>query len=66
MSSPTSGEPDGPIGKTITAPDGQQYFLYGKNRIKITEHFPANGKQIDILLEELIVLKSKENSQKIA
>lgn len=62
----TPHAPRGPTGETITAPDGQQYFVYGKNRIKITEHFSSNGKQVDALLEELIVSKVKEKMRKTA
>lgn len=42
-------------GETITTPDGQQYFHIGNTRIKITEHFASNGKQVDAILEELIL-----------
>ena len=45
-------------GETITTPDGQQYFHIGNTRIKITEHFASNGKQVDAILEELILSKS--------
>lgn len=34
--------------------DGSQYFVIGKNRIKISEHFADNGKQLDSLLENVI------------
>ena len=47
-------------GETITAPDGQQYFQSGNTWIKITEHFAPNGKQVDAILEELILSKSKD------
>ena len=39
-------------GEIITMPDGQQYFQIGNTRIKITEHFASNGKQVDAILEE--------------
>ena len=42
-------------GEIITTPDGQQYFQIGNTRIKITEHFASNGKQVDAILEELIL-----------
>ena len=47
-------------GETITTPDGQQYVHIGNTRIKITEHFASNGKQVDAILEELILSKSKD------
>lgn len=37
-----------------TKADGTQYFVIGKNRIKISEHFANNGKQLDSLLENVI------------
>lgn len=66
MTPDISNGPNGPTGETITTPDGQQYFLFGKNRIRITEHFASSGKQLGTLLEELIVAKSKEKPIKTA
>ena len=60
MTSNTPNGPNSPAGKTITAPNGEQFFIYGKNRIRITEHFASNGKQVDAILEELILSKSKD------
>ncbi len=40
-------------GQTIIE-HGQQYFEINNVRIKITEHFPSNGKPIDELLIDLI------------
>ncbi len=34
--------------------DGEMYFVQGNNQIKVTEHFPDNGKTMDTLLEDLI------------
>lgn len=45
--------------RTITTESGEQYFVTGKNRIKITEHFPAHGKQVDELIADLIAQKVK-------
>ena len=45
-------------GKTVIE-DGEQYFIMGKNRIKITEHFPDEGKQLDELIMDLITQKIK-------
>jgi len=52
--------PQEPRGEVITAANGEQYFIIGKNRIKITEFFPANGKPIEELITELIANKMKE------
>lgn len=41
-------------GYVDTKADGTQYFVIGKNRIKISEHFANNGKQLDSLLENVI------------
>ena len=53
-------------GITMTTETGEQYFIMGKNRIKITEHFPASGKQLDELIADLIVQKIKEKAGKSA
>lgn len=52
--------------QTVTTETGEQYFIMGKNRIKITEHFPASGKKIDELVTDLIVQKIKEKAGKSA
>lgn len=57
---------DGLTGKTITAPSGEQYYIYGKSRIKINEHFAPEGKQIDELLTGLVQAKIKEKVSEIA
>ncbi len=51
-------------GHTYTAPNGQQYFQMGKNRIKITEHFPSVGKTFADLIEEMAIHKKAENIDK--
>jgi len=38
----------------LTAADGTQYFVIGKVRIKVSEHFAENGKPLDCLLEDVI------------
>ncbi len=58
--------PGGGIPNPIVTVDGQQYFVMGKNRIKITEHFPATGKQVDELIADLIANKIKEKVGRIA
>ena len=57
---------DGLTGKTITAPSGEQFYIYGKSRIKINEHFAPEGKQIDELLTGLVQAKIKEKVSEIA
>ena len=46
--------------------DGKQYYIIGKNKIKITEHFPADGKQLDELITDLIIQKIKEKAAEIS
>ena len=54
-----------PEGTTVTI-NGSQYYIIGKNRIKITEHFPTSGKQLGELISELIIHKIKENADRTA
>lgn len=56
---------NGPEGTTVTI-NGNQYYIIGKTRIKITEHFPSGGKQIDELLTDLIAHKIREKAVKTA
>ncbi len=51
-------------GRIETAETGEQYFVMGKNRIKITEHFSANGRTIEELLADYIQKKIKEKPHK--
>ena len=53
-------------GRTYTAPNGQQYFQMGKNRIKITEHFPSAGKTFSDFIEEMAIHKKSEKVDKTA
>ena len=53
-------------GLTVTTETGEQYFIMGKYRIKITEHFSPSGKPLDQLVTDLIVQKIKENAGKSA
>ena len=41
-------------GSMLTAADGNQYFVMGKIRIKVSEHFAENGKPLNSLLEDVI------------
>lgn len=66
MTSNIPNGPDGPTGKTITTLNGEQFFVYGKARIRITEHFSPNGKKIDELLTGLVQAKIKEIVSEIA
>ena len=66
MTSKISSGPDGPTGKTVTAPSGEQCYIYGKTRIRITEHFAPHGKKIDELLTGLVQAKIKEKVSEIA
>ena len=66
MTSDISSGPDGPTGKTVTAPSGERYYIYGKTRIRITEHFAPHGKKIDELLTGLVQTKIKEKVSEIA
>lgn len=51
-------------GTTITDNNGNQYFVLGRTRIKITEHFADNGKSINELVTDLIEAKIKEKIAK--
>ncbi len=42
--------------------NGNFYFVIGNTRIKITEHFSANGRTIDELLSDYIRKKIKEKA----
>ena len=41
-------------GQVITAENGTQYFVCGKNRIKISEHFAAGGRPLDDLIVDVV------------
>lgn len=56
MDKPT---PAGAEGQTIKK-NGIEYFVYNNVRIKVTEHFPTKGKQIDELITELITHTVRE------
>ena len=58
MTSDISKGSDGPTGQTITAPTGEQFYIYGKTRIRITK--------IDELLTTLVQAKIKEKVSEIA
>lgn len=58
--------PRSKTGEVITGSNGEQYYVIGKDRIKITEHFPASGKPIEELITDLITYKIKENVRETA
>ncbi len=58
--------PRSTTGELITAATGEQYYIIGKNRIKITEHFPVSGKPIEELITDLITHKIKEKAVEIS
>ena len=41
-------------GTLLTEKDGTQYFVMGKVRIRVSEHFAENGKPLNSLLEDVI------------
>lgn len=43
-----------PVGRLIVGEDGAQYFICGKSRIKVSEHFASEGKPLSELLEDVI------------
>ena len=55
-----SGDSDGISGLTVTDASGQQYFIFGKNRIKIVERFSDSGPTLENALSILIQQKIKE------
>jgi len=40
--------------------NGQLYFVHGKNRIKVTEHFSSTGKRMDLLIQDLIQFSAQQ------
>ena len=42
------------IGRYRYSKDGQLYFVCGKTRIKVTEHFASDGKNLNTLIEDVI------------
>lgn len=48
-----------PLSGNYETIDGIQYFVVGKNRIKVTEHFRQEGPAISDLLEDVIKYTAK-------
>lgn len=51
------------IGRYRYSKDGQLYFIHGKTRIKVTEHFPVAGKSLNTLLEDMIQFTAKQDDE---
>lgn len=45
--------------------NGERYFIYGKTRVKVTEHFSESGKTMDELITVLARREIQESAQKI-
>lgn len=43
---------------------GQLYFIHGNCRIKVTEHFSADGKPLSTLLEDVIQFHAQQQDKK--
>ncbi len=48
------------IGNYRYSKEGELYFVHGNSQIKVTEHFPDNGKTMDTLLEDLILFSANQ------
>lgn len=53
------------IGRYRYSKDGQLYFIHGKTRIKVTEHFSADGKPLNALLENVIQFSAQRRDDDI-
>ena len=53
------------FGRYRCSKDGQLYFIHGKTRIKVTEHFSADGKPLNTLLEDVIQFSAQRRDDKI-
>lgn len=62
----SGSDPQLRTGEVMTVSNGEQYYVIGKDRIKITEHFPASGKPIEELIADLITHKIKEKARETA
>ena len=54
MEQSKSNTPATATGRLVTAKSGEQYFVCGKSRIKVSEHFAREGKPLSELLEQVI------------
>ena len=53
------------IGRYRYSKDGQLYYIHGKTRIKVTEHFSAEGKNLHALLEDVIQFSAQRRDDEI-
>lgn len=53
------------IGRYRYSKDGQLYFIHGKTRIKVTEHFSADGKPLNTLLVDVIQFSAQRQDDEI-
>lgn len=53
---------DPTIPYTETQDDGTEVFVYGKNRIIVSEHFADNGKTLEDLIVDLILREARHNT----
>lgn len=56
---PKTKNKDPVIPYTETQDDGTEVFVYGKNRIIVSEHFADNGKTLKDLIVDLILREAK-------
>ena len=50
------------IGHYRYSKDGQLYFICGKTRIKVTEHFATDGKKLNTLIEDVIQFSAQRQN----
>lgn len=56
---PKTKNKDPVIPYTETLDDGTEVFVYGKNRIIVSEHFADNGKTLEDLIVDLILREAR-------
>lgn len=57
--SPKTKNKDPVIPYTETQDDGTEVFVYGKNRIIVSEYFADNGKTLEDLIVDLILREAR-------
>lgn len=50
---------------TETRDDGTEVFIYGKNRLIVSEHFADNGKNLEDLMVDLILRDARGNENSL-
>lgn len=48
-------------GEIIINEDGSKYFIYGKTRLHITEHFKEKGKTFREILDEIMLQRVRSS-----